>query len=314
MRVHACVSAGRPRHNRRTRLLSHLPGPACTWACTWVHPSALLLRPVLAEPGTTLPVWSCKAACMHARLHGCTGMPPTRSTTCCRPWPQRHICRHALPTPAVLLTDDHFLPFLLQGPYLAITNQTADNLMYAFALFFGGLVRFSPRVALMLPAWFRSWVSNGAANSCVVIAACASSSAVHPSYSSTHPQAPPLPLQLATPHPSRRLMSSFSFLVLQGQMLAGWMEFQRKNTWACVTWLCYSGESLFFVPPPAPLLCTSPLPSWLALLATALQLTCTCTCVHHRRSSPLPCIPVSSCRLLDGLRHLRPAQCVRRPG
>lgn len=24
-------------------------------------------------------------------------------------------------------------------------------------------------------------------------------------------------------------------------MLAGWLEFQRKNTWACVTWLSYSG-------------------------------------------------------------------------
>ena len=28
---------------------------------------------------------------------------------------------------------------------------------------------------------------------------------------------------------------------LQGQLLAGWLEYQRKNTWACVTWLTYSG-------------------------------------------------------------------------
>ena len=30
-------------------------------------------------------------------------------------------------------------------------------------------------------------------------------------------------------------------LCLQGQLLAGWLEYQRKNTWACVTWLTYSG-------------------------------------------------------------------------
>lgn len=27
------------------------------------------------------------------------------------------------------------------GPYLSVTDSTADNLMYAFALFFGGVVR-----------------------------------------------------------------------------------------------------------------------------------------------------------------------------
>lgn len=42
---------------------------------------------------------------------------------------------------------------------------------------------------------------------------------------------PPAPAP-APAHPARRL---------QGQMLAGWLEFQRKNTWACVTWLTYSG-------------------------------------------------------------------------
>ena len=29
---------------------------------------------------------------------------------------------------------------LHMGPYLGITDGTADNLMYAFALFFGGVV------------------------------------------------------------------------------------------------------------------------------------------------------------------------------
>lgn len=34
----------------------------------------------------------------------------------------------------------------LQGPFLTVTDQTADHLMYAFALFFGGLVRLPWRV------------------------------------------------------------------------------------------------------------------------------------------------------------------------
>lgn len=54
---------------------------------------------------------------------------------------------------------------LHMGPFLGITDNGADQLMYSFALLFGGL----------------------------------------------------------------------------GQLLAGWLEYQRKNTWACVTWLCYSG-------------------------------------------------------------------------
>lgn len=59
---------------------------------------------------------------------------------------------------------------LHMGPFLKITDNGADQLMYSFALLFGGL----------------------------------------------------------------------------GQMLAGWLEFQRKNTWACVTWLCYSGYWMGF--------------------------------------------------------------------
>ncbi|PSC73259.1 GPR1 FUN34 yaaH family protein [Micractinium conductrix] len=38
------------------------------------------------------------------------------------------------------------------------------------------------------------------------------------------------------------LMYSFAlFFGGIGQLVAGGMEYQRKNTWACITWLCYSG-------------------------------------------------------------------------
>ena len=39
------------------------------------------------------------------------------------------------------------------------------------------------------------------------------------------------------------MMLMISLLLLpQGQLITGILEYQRKNTFACVTWLCFSGK------------------------------------------------------------------------
>ena len=73
------------------------------------------------------------AASFELSIAACLQCTPSVGATWLPPAPPLSPCNQA-PSTIIACT-------FLQGPYLAVTDSTADNLMYAFALFFGGLVR-----------------------------------------------------------------------------------------------------------------------------------------------------------------------------
>lgn len=119
------------------------------------------------------------------------GLPGPRRASALRPLNTRARRRHPPNSGPTLL-----LPMAgPQLPYIGLVDADARNIMYGFALFFGGLVRL-PSLPLPPP-----------------------------------PAQPPLRF-LPLPRPTAGV---------QGQLVCGVLEYSRKNTFACVTWLCFSG-------------------------------------------------------------------------
>ena len=115
-----------------------------------------------------------------------------------------HCCRRL--TLQAAITACRPVP-LTQLPYTGVVDQAAKGYMYAMALFFGGLVRVWPPAAgahqLVARCAHSAWLSAAAAAA----------------------QQPSLAAACA---------------LLQGQLVCGCLEYSRKNTFACVTWLCFS--------------------------------------------------------------------------